>query len=176
MPIAKLVRKRLDDLLVEVGLLKDEQVLEVHRHMRATGEGFIEQELLDEVRTTYAYRQVTQEEWAWALDFVVKGGDALTAYPEYRKVAWHDGRYRVPDTAIARRHRMSIGTIVSDASMDVRYLKGSRLGNVEESFIARLSPGDAFTFAGRTLELIRIREMTAYVKAAPQNRKLVPRW
>ena len=42
MPIAKLVRKRLDDLLVEVGLLKDEQVLEVHRHMRATGEGFIE--------------------------------------------------------------------------------------------------------------------------------------
>ena len=129
-------------------------VLVQHLVTIAAGEGFIEQELLDEVRTTYAYRQVTQEEWAWALDFVVKGGDALTAYPEYRKVAWHDGRYRVPDTAIARRHRMSIGTIVSDASMDVRYLKGSRLGNVEESFIARLSPGDAFTFAGRTLELI----------------------
>lgn len=42
MPIAKLVRKRLDELLVVEGLLKDDQVLEVHRHMRTTGEGFIE--------------------------------------------------------------------------------------------------------------------------------------
>ncbi len=42
MPIAKLVRKRLDELLVEEGLLKDDQVVEIHRHMRVTGEGFIE--------------------------------------------------------------------------------------------------------------------------------------
>lgn len=154
-------------------------VLVQHLVTIAAGEGFVEDELFDEVCTSHAYRDLTREEWNWALDFVVKGGEALKAYPEYRKVEWVAGledRFHVPNPAIARRHRMSIGTIVSDASMDVRFMNGARLGHVEESFIARLSSGDAFTFAGRTLELIRVRDMTAYVKPAPQNRKLVPRW
>jgi ATP-dependent Lhr-like helicase len=151
-------------------------VLVQHLVTIAAGDGFVEEELFDEVRSSFAYRDLTHEEWSWALEFVVRGGEALKAYPEYRKVAWEDDRFRVPDKAIARRHRMAIGTIVSDASMDVRYVNGSRLGHVEESFIARLSPGDAFTFAGRTLELIRVRDMTAYVKPAAQNKKLVPRW
>ncbi|MBL8522772.1 MAG: ligase-associated DNA damage response DEXH box helicase [Betaproteobacteria bacterium] len=157
-------------------LQKPLDVLVQHLVTIAAGDGFVEEELFDEVRGCYAYRDLSYEEWSWALEFVVRGGEALKAYPEYRKVAWEEERFRVPDKAIARRHRMAIGTIVSDASMDVRYMNGSRLGHVEESFIARLSPGDAFTFAGRTLELIRVREMTAYVKPAPQNKKLVPRW
>ena len=157
-------------------IAKPLDVLVQHLVTIAAGEGFIEAELLAEVRSSHAYRDLGDDEWSWALDFVVRGGEALKAYPEYCKVAWEDARFRVPDKAIARRHRMSIGTIVSEASMEVRFLKGARLGHVEESFIARLSPGDAFTFAGRTLELIRVRDMTAYVKPAPQNKKLVPRW
>lgn len=157
-------------------LEKPLDVLVQHLVTIAAGDGFVEGELFDEVRGSHAYRDLTQEEWSWALEFVVRGGEALKAYPEYRRVAWEEDRFRVPDKAIARRHRMAIGTIVSDASMDVRYMNGARLGHVEESFIARLSPGDAFTFAGRTLELIRVREMTAYVKPAAQNKKLVPRW
>jgi ATP-dependent Lhr-like helicase len=151
-------------------------VLVQHLVTIAAGEGFTESELFEEVRSAYAYRNLAVEEFGWALDFVVKGGDALRAYPEYRKVIETGGEFRVVDNAIARRHRMSIGTIVSDASMDVRYMNGARLGHVEESFIARMSPGDAFTFAGRTLELIRVRDMTAYVKPARGNKKLVPRW
>ncbi len=157
-------------------IAKPLDVLVQHLVTIAAGEGFIEAELLAEVRSSHAYRDLGDDEWSWALDFVVRGGEALKAYPEYCKVAWEDARFRVPDKAIARRHRMSIGTIVSEASMEVRFLKGARLGHVEESFIARLSPGDAFTFAGRTLELMRVRDMTAYVKPAPQNKKLVPRW
>jgi ATP-dependent helicase Lhr and Lhr-like helicase len=151
-------------------------VLVQHLVTIAAGEGFDEAELFAEVTTAYAFRHLNADEWSWVLDFVVKGGEALRAYPEYRKVVESGGVYRVADSAIARRHRMSIGTIVSDASMDVRYQNGARLGHVEESFIARLSPGDAFTFAGRVLELIRVREMTAFVKPAKSNRKLVPRW
>ena len=151
-------------------------VLVQHLVTIAAGEGFDEQQLLAEVRSSHAYRNLEEEEWYWVLDFISKGGEALRAYPEYRKVEVVAGLYRVIDTAIARRHRMSIGTIVSDASMDVRYLNSSRLGHVEESFIARLSPGDAFTFAGRTLELIRVKDMTAFVRPAKSNRKLVPRW
>jgi ATP-dependent helicase Lhr and Lhr-like helicase len=151
-------------------------VLIQHLVTIAAGEGFVPDALLREVRGSYAYRDLTDEEWGWALDFVVKGGEALRAYPEYRKVIEHGGEFRVADQAIARRHRMSIGTIVSDASMDVRYQNGSRLGHVEESFVARLSPGDAFNFAGRALELVRVRDMTAYVKPATARRRVVPQW
>ena len=105
------------------------------------------------------------------------GGEALDAYPEYQRVAVDDrGVYRVPVAAIAKRHRMSIGTITSDSAMTVSFLSGSKLGTVEESFIARLTPGDCFMFGGRLLELVRTREMTAYVKAVRVNRPAVPRW
>lgn len=154
-------------------------LLTQHMVTLALGEGFQSDELLAEVRTAWAYRDLTDTEWAWALDFVTRGGAALNAYEDYRKVELDDGVYRVKNATIARRHRMNIGTIVSDASVNVvmgRGLGGKRLGTVEESFIARLSPGDAFIFAGRTLEFIRLHEMTAFVKSAPPSRPTVPRW
>jgi len=100
----------------------------------------------------------------------------LQAYPEYHKVVPVDGVYRVTDDAIAQRHRMSIGTIVSDAAMTVRYMSGGVLGSVEESFLSRLSPGDRFLFAGRPLQFVRIKEMTAWVKPAKSLSGAVPRW
>jgi ATP-dependent Lhr-like helicase len=143
----------------------------------AAGEGFIEEEMKAEVRSARAFRDLTEAEWQWALDFVTRGGDALKAYPDYHKVVLdEDGRYRVKDTAIARRHRMSIGTIVSDAAVDIRYMRGKRLGNVEESFIARLSHGDNFIFAGQLLEFIRVHDMTAYVRPGKPGSALIPRW
>ena len=87
-----------------------------------------------------------------------------------------DGIARVPDAAIARRHRIGIGTIVSEASITVRLRNGQALGHVEEGFIARLVPGDAFVFAGRVLELVRVRELTAWVRPAKANAPQVPRW
>ncbi|HET9578182.1 MAG TPA: ligase-associated DNA damage response DEXH box helicase [Usitatibacter sp.] len=143
----------------------------------AAGEGFEEAAMKEEVRSTAAFRALTEAEWQWALDFVTRGGDALKAYPEYRKVErGEDGLYRVNDAAIARRHRMSIGTIVSDAAVNIQYMRGKRLGNVEESFIARLSPGDAFIFAGQLLEFIRVENMTAYVKPGKPGSAIIPRW
>ena len=77
---------------------------------------------------------------------------------------------------MARRHRLSIGTITSDAAVTVQYIKGGKLGTVEESFISRLRPGDRFIFGGRTLELVRIRDMTALVRKAKNPATAVPRW
>jgi len=85
----------------------------------ALGGGFRADELLDEVQTTHAYRDLTDAEWAWALDFVTRGGEALRNYPEYARLSVENGQYIVTDKEIARRHRMSIGTIVSDASLRV---------------------------------------------------------
>jgi len=143
----------------------------------AVGEGFEEEAMKAEVRSARAFRDLTDAEWRWALDFVTRGGDALKAYPEYHKVErGEDGVFRVRDAAIAKRHRMSIGTIVSDAAVNIQYRGGKRLGNVEESFIARLSPGDNFIFAGLQLEFMRVENMTAYVKPGKPGSALIPRW
>ncbi len=151
-------------------------VLAQHLVTAALGGGFRADELLHEVRTTYSYRELADDEWRWTLDFVARGGEALRAYPEYAKLVEDGGVYTVEDTQIARRHRMSVGTLVSDASVRVQYLKGGVLGSVEESFIARLRPGDRFIFAGKPLEFVRVRDMKAWVRRAPNSRGAIPRW
>jgi ATP-dependent Lhr-like helicase len=143
----------------------------------ALGGGFRPAELLAELRSTLAYAALTAEDWQFALDFVVHGGASLNAYPEYRRVVVDaDGIARVPDAQIARRHRLGIGTIVSDASITVRLKNNKALGHVEESFIARLTAGDCFVFAGRVLEFVKVHELTAWVKPAAAKSALVPRW
>ena len=151
-------------------------VLVQHLVTVALGGGFDADALHAEVRTTWAYRDLDRAAFDWALDFVTRGG-SLHAYPEYRRVEQDaEGRYLVPDRAIARRHRMSIGTITADSAMDVRFLGGGRIGTVEESFVSRLKPGQAFLLGGRLLALVRIREMTAYVQRAKPGTAAVPRW
>lgn len=156
-------------------------VLVQHLVSMALGGGFIPEELYEEVRGAWAYRDLTPADWAWALAFVRHGGLSLTAYPDYRRVEPDEhGVWRVPDARLARRHRMSIGTIVSDASINLKFWSkgggGKQLGSVEEGFIARLKPGDGFLFAGRLLELVRVENMTAYVKRSTAKKAAVPRW
>ena len=132
--------------------------------------------LYAEVRRAHAYRDLSGDEFEWALDFVEKGGASLGAYPEYHRVQIVDGVYRVPDRAIGRRHKLQVGTIVSNSSMQVKYLSGGRIGTIEEGFIARLRAGDCFVFAGRTLEYVRTQEMTAYVKRAEGQKGVMTSW
>ncbi len=151
-------------------------VLVQHLVTVALGSGFVPDEMLAEVRSAYAYRNLSEAEWQWALDFVVHGGDALTAYPEYHRVALADGRYRVVERGVAARHRLSIGTIIGEASIAVKYQNGTLLGNIQESFISRLKPGDTFVFAGRRLEFLRVRDLTAYVKPTNRLKGIIPAW
>ncbi|TWC15189.1 MULTISPECIES: ligase-associated DNA damage response DEXH box helicase [unclassified Pseudomonas] len=156
-------------------------VLVQHLVSMALGGGFVPDELYREVRGAWAYRDLNEAQWAWALAFVRHGGLSLTAYPDYRRVEPDEhGIWRVPDARLARRHRMSIGTIVSDASLQLKFWSkgggGKTLGSVEEGFIARLRPGDGFLFAGRLLELVRVENMTAYVRRSQAKKAAVPRW
>ncbi len=151
-------------------------VLVQHLVTVALGGGFEAEALFDEVRTAHAFRALTREEFQWALDFVEKGGASLAVYPEYHRVARVDGLYRVPDRGIAKRHRLQVGTIVGDATMQVKYLSGGTIGTIEEGFIARLRPGDCFVFAGRVLEFVRTQDMAAYVRKAAKNKGIVPSW
>lgn len=156
-------------------------VLVQHLVSMALGSGFHPEQLLAEVRSTWAFRELRDSQWLWALDFVCHGGSSLSAYPDYQRVERQaDGAYRVASERLARRHRMSIGTIVSDASLQLKYWSkgggGKVLGSVEEAFIARLRPGDTLVFAGRVLELVRVENMTAYVRRSTARKAAVARW
>lgn len=157
-------------------LRKPLDVLAQHLVTTGMGGGFDERDLLTEVRTTHAFADLTEEEWGWAMDFVGRGGPALGAYPEYARITPEDGRWAVRQRRIATLHRMGIGTIVADTAVRVQYQSGRTLGSIEESFISRLRTGDRFVFAGQTLELIRLREMTAFVRKATSRSGAVPRW
>jgi ATP-dependent helicase Lhr and Lhr-like helicase len=151
-------------------------LLAQHAVTIAVGGGFVPEELLAEVRTTRAFRDISDGEWRWVMDFVCRGGPALGAYPEYSRVVERDGLHVIRDRGAAMRHRMSIGTIVSEAAMKVQFVRGKPIGTVEENFIARLRPGDVFTFAGRTLKFVRVRDMTAWVRLSNEPTSVVPHW
>jgi len=151
-------------------------VLAQHVVTIAIGGGFNSGELLAEVRSTRAYQSLSDTEWQWVLDFVVRGGSSLTAYPEFHRVAIVDGRYVVTERRTTQMHRMNIGTIVSDATMSVRFLKGPTLGTAEESFLSKLKVGDRFLFAGRLVSLVIVRDNVAYVRKATGTPDTVPRW
>lgn len=142
----------------------------------AVSDGFRPDEVLQEVRRTFSYSSLTDHEWAWVLNFITTGGAALTAYDEYRKVEVENGIYRVENRAIAHKHRLSIGTIVGDTSLMIKYVSGKFLGTIEEYFISSLNPGDVFWFAGRSLELIRVKEMEAHVRRTTRKSGKVPSW
>jgi ATP-dependent Lhr-like helicase len=159
-------------------LRKPLDVLVQHLVTVAAGGGFRPDELLPELRATHAYADLTTTELQWCVDFVTRGGAALGAYPQFHRVAVDEatGRHTIASQRLARLHRLAIGTISGDESLRVRFVNGRSLGSIEESFIARLAPGQRFVFAGRVLELVRVRDMTAQVKRATSRKGAVPSW
>ncbi len=152
-------------------------VLVQHLVTVALGGGFRADELFAEVTGAWSYRKLTRAEFDWCVAFCERGGESLGAYPEYHRIVRDDaGVYRVKDAGVARRHRLGVGTIVSDAAVQVKYLSGRTMGTMEEGFIARLKPGDHFFFAGKLLEFVRVRDMAAYVRKATKNKGTVPTW
>ncbi|MEN7551166.1 ligase-associated DNA damage response DEXH box helicase [Rapidithrix thailandica] len=142
----------------------------------AVSEGFIATQVYQELRNTHAYRSLSNEEWQWILNFITSGGSSLGAYDEFHKVVREGSVYKVTSRKVAMRHRISIGTIVSEPLIKVKYKSGGYIGSVEEYFISSLKAGDVFWFAGRNLEFIRLKEMTAQVQATRKKSGKIPRW
>ena len=151
-------------------------VLLQHLTTLACGPGLDPEADLEGVRSAWSFRNLSESQWQWCLDFLEHGGRCLGAYPRYRKLVRDGNIYRVVDKTIARLHRFNIGTITADRSVTVRFVRGAVIGHVEEAFIGRLKPGDVFFFAGRQLEFVRLREMTAQVKATTKKSSTVPAW
>ena len=142
----------------------------------AISDGFKPEEIFKEIKNTYCFSDITEEEWLEVLLFLTQGGKALQQYDEYKKIVVTDGIYRIENRRMAMRHRMHIGTIVSAAMLKVKFLSGGYVGVIEEFFISRLQPGDVFTLAGRNLEFVMIKDMTALVKKSTNKKSIVPSW
>lgn len=142
----------------------------------AISDGFRPDELYEEVIKTHCFESISREEFNWCLAFITKGGKSLDNYDEFHKVVVVDGVYRVVSRRVAMRHRLNIGVIVSDSMLHVKYLGGKKIGMVEEWFLSRMSPGDVFWFAGLNLELVRIKDMTAFVRKSTKGKGIFPSW
>jgi ATP-dependent Lhr-like helicase len=158
-------------------ILKPYDVLIQYLITLAVSDGFDPDKIYNEVKETFAYQTLNEKEWWWLLKFISTGGESLGAYEEYKRFdETRNNLFRLTNRRKALRHRLSIGTIVSDASVSVKFMTGGSLGSVEESFITKLKPGQVFSFAGRNLELQYLKGMTAYVKKAKKKSSVVPSW
>ncbi len=142
----------------------------------AVSNGFRATQIYKEIITTHCYASISPQEWNWVLHFITEGSKSLEAYDEYQKVEHKAGFYQITNRRVATRHRLSIGTIVGDISIKVRYLSGKFIGNIEEWFISQLTTGDVFWFAGRSLEFVRLQNMEALVRKTSRKTGRIPSW
>jgi ATP-dependent helicase Lhr and Lhr-like helicase len=142
----------------------------------AISEGFRPEELYPEIKSTYCFADMNEAEWLEVLHYITEGGNALQQYDEYKKVEIDEGVFRIKNRRTAMRHRLHIGTIVSDAMLKVKLMSGKFIGVIEEWFISRLEPGDTFTLAGRNLDLVAIKDMHVITKISTKTKSIVPSW
>ncbi|WP_346986661.1 ligase-associated DNA damage response DEXH box helicase [Chryseobacterium sp. POE27] len=133
----------------------------------AIGDGFYPDEMYPIIKETFAFQEMTEEEWKNILDFLTIGGKALKSYEEFHKIVIDEtGLYKATSRRISMLHRMNMGVIVSDAMLKVKFISGGYIGMVEEYFISRLKKEDKFILAGRVLEVVMIKDMTVFVRAS----------
>ncbi len=136
-------------------------------------------EAFELVRRAYPYRDLTWEEFESVLRYLSGGYSELETYKVYGKI-WYDPE----EGTFGRRGRYArviyatnIGTIPDEVAARVYSVEDSRyIGNLEEEFVERLSPGDRFVLAGRVYEFVRSKGLKVYVRPAFDQKPTVPSW
>lgn len=142
----------------------------------AVGDGFEPNQIFQEVLTTHCFESMSRAEFDDCMALLLHGGSSLQAYDDFHRLELIDGLYKVTSRKLAMRHRLSIGAIVSDLMMRVKFLSGKYLGSIEESFISKLNVGDVFWFSGRQLELLQVLGNDAIVRPSQKKKGVVPSW
>ncbi len=161
-------------------------VLAQHVMGTACSGPFWPDELFHEVRGASPYAALTRDQFDRVIDFVSTGGYALRVYDRYARLKlMEDGRLRLAHPSLAQQYRLNVGTIVEMPMLKVRLIGaksrfllhgksglagtpmgGKYLGEIEESFVEQLAPGDTFVFAGHVLRFEALRESEAFVTRA----------
>ena len=144
-----------------------QDVLCQHILIRACAGPFDADELVDEIRTTGAYADLSRADYDACLEFCATGGYALRAYDQWQRLLHRpDGQWQLRDPRAARLIRMNIGTIQDSDLLKVRMHRtrgGKPLGEVEEAFAASLTPGDTFLIGGQIVRYEGLCEMVVEV-------------
>jgi ATP-dependent Lhr-like helicase len=130
------------------------------------------------VRRSYPYRTLERTEFDRVVHYLAGGGVALEKqyHAMFGKVRIDaHGCLVLTSKRVARDFYQNIGTIATESMVQVQ-LGRRKLGQVEESFMKGLRPGDVFVLNGRTIRLVETRLLTAKVAAADSSVPTVPRW
>ena len=130
------------------------------------------------VRRSYPFRTLSREDFDRVLHYLAGGGASLEKqyHAMFGKVRVDARGCVVPvSPRIARDFYQNVGTIATESMVNVQ-LGRRKLGQVEESFMKGLRPGDVFVINGRAVRLVETRLLTAKVAAANSSAPTVPRW
>jgi ATP-dependent helicase Lhr and Lhr-like helicase len=156
----------------------------------ACGEPFLSDELYVEVLTSAPYASLTRGDFDDVVDFVATGGYALKTYERFARIKQDkQGRWRVANPKVRQSYRLNVGTIVEEAMLKVRLVRGRgggagstgmigrggrMLGEIEEYFIEGLVAGDTFVFGGEIVRYEALVEDQVYVSRANDRDAKVP--
>lgn len=150
-------------------------VLAQHMMGLACAGPFYEADLLSEVQSAFPYSALDEMTFQRVIAFIATGGYSLKAYDKFKKLVKRpDGQWHLSHPKFAAQHRFNAGIIVDSPMLDVRFRNGRKLGKVEESFAATLTPGNTFTFAGMALEVESIKDLDLIVRAATKAANTIP--
>nr|WP_314262144.1 ligase-associated DNA damage response DEXH box helicase [uncultured Devosia sp.] len=165
-------------------------VLAQHVLGMACAEPFLAEELYDEVRRAWPYRDLPWEQFERVVDFVATGGYALRAYERYARLKLtDDGKWRIANPQVAQQYRLNVGTIIEEPMIRVRLIRtrglkkgtqspigagGRVLGEMEEYFFGTLLPGDTFMFGGEIVAFEGMKDNEAFVSRAQSANPKIP--
>ncbi len=145
-------------------------VLAQHLMACACSGPFQEDAMYEEVRSSAPYAGLPRDLFDRTLSFIETGGYALKAYDRFKRLVREAGGvWRVSHPRFIAQHRLNAGIIVEASMVNVRFKNGRSLGKVEEYFASMLRTGDAFHFAGMTLEVERMDGADLIVKATAKS-------
>jgi ATP-dependent Lhr-like helicase len=119
------------------------------------------------------YLNLTRPDFDAALNYLAGGGQVLA---RFGKIVIEDGAFKVANAKLAREYFQSIGTISEDFRIRIVTKNYRRLGEVEEGFLTSLRPGEAFSMAGKAVEVESLHGAIAVVKPSTSDRVTTPRW
>ena len=143
----------------------------------AVSDGFYPKQTLSFIKKTYAFSTINNQEWEWVLRNITIGSQSLQAYDEYKRVdILENGLFKVNSRKTAMRHRVQIGTIVSDALLQLKSINGRRLGKIEEWFVSKLGKGEVFLFGGQYYKIFQMTNMEVIVKKSKAKKGKIVSW
>ncbi len=165
---------------VELDFLEDEiysegslDVLAQHIVGVAISQRFKKEDLYEQIKEAWPYRNLNIEDFEKTLSFVENGGYSLQAYEEYSRLRRDGEYYEIRDKSLVTKYKMNIGTIVEAEMLRLRV--GNRyLGNIEGWFISGLSAGDTFIFGGKRLMFEKVIGNIAYAKITALEHQKIP--